>query len=290
MFNMVIAYSAFSILVVSLMSLMGLFWVIKSKDGSKTITLLSSLAAGSLLGTTFFDLIPETYEMMDPHTASYIIMGSIFVFYLIEKFLWHRQIKHQGSDEFKSEHPTGWNVIIADGVHNTLDGVLITSSYMIDVKLGVVTTVGVIVHELPQEMGDFGILLKSGFSKTKALLANFASALTAFLGGLLVIATEHFGGAEALDYMIPVAAGSFLYIALSDILPDLHRDKIKYEGRELFGFISGVLFILFISLSLPHSHGHDDHDHDHHHELHHDDDHDHDDHDDHHDQSMGAIF
>lgn len=210
---------------VSLISLIGIATLSLKQDLlRRMLFLLISLAAGALLGDAFIHLIPEAFEEAEPLLVSGVILAGFFTFFVLEKFLhWHHS---HGDDEFSPEHakihPVGHLVILSDGMHNLIDGIAIGAAFLISTEVGIATTIAIALHEIPQEIGDFGLLLHAGFSRAKALMMNFFSALTAFLGVGLV-----FWLAESIEVATPLiaafAAGNFIYIAAADLVPELHK-------------------------------------------------------------------
>jgi zinc and cadmium transporter len=233
---MTTTYILLSILIVSLISLIGIL-VLKIK---KHLLLLVSFAAGALLGDVFLHLLPEINYTIK--TAFYILTG-ILIFFIIEKVLhWHHCHDQDCSIHNK---PLATMNLIGDSFHNFLDGILIAGSYLVNIPLGIATTIAVLFHEIPQEIGDFGILIHSGFSKMKAILFNFLTSLSAFLGAILVILIgpliDNF-----TSFIIPITAGGFLYIASSDLIPELHKETSKSTIiLHSFGIILGI-FVMFL--------------------------------------------
>lgn len=251
----VVLYSLISVLAVSLISLVGVVAI--SVSGSllrKWIFVLVSLATGALFGDALIHLIPEAFEKSaDTRITSLLIIGGIFLFFVLEKFLhWHHQHGHELHEENCQQEearektqdhvrPLGYLILISDGFHNFIDGVIIGASYFVSIEVGIATTIAVILHEIPQEIGDFGILLHSGFSKMKALFLNFASALFAIVGVIFVLSLQD--AVESVSSaIIPLAAGGFLYIAGSDLVPELHKTtKISHSILQLLAIFVGVL-------------------------------------------------
>lgn len=237
-------YSIASVVIVSFISLIGVFTLsIKEAALRRNIFLLVSLAVGALLGDAFIHLIPEAFEAAanststNPTFVSLAIIAGILIFFVIEKFLhWHHHAA--GEHDHETIHPTGKMILISDGVHNFIDGLIIGASFLVSVEVGIATTLAVILHEIPQEIGDFGVLLHSGFSKAKALWFNFLSALTSVVGVLVALLI---GGASDLltIWLIPVAAGGFIYIAMSDLIPELH--KTKQPHQSLMQFVAVII-------------------------------------------------
>ena len=233
-----------SVLLVSLISLIGIVTIAVHTDRLKRVLfVLVSLATGALLGDAIIHLIPEAFEnSTSPAVVSGAIISGMLVFFILEKFLrWHH---FHNEDEFSGQHshihPVGHLVIVSDGVHNLIDGIVIGTSYFISIEVGIATTLAVILHEIPQEIGDFGLLIHAGFSKTKALLANFASALLAFVGVGVAYAIGN-----ASEQFIPLigafAAGNFLYIAGSDLVPELHKTtSVRHSLVQLVAMLVGI--------------------------------------------------
>ena len=247
-------YSLASVFIISLISLVGIFALsINESALRKWILVLVSLAVGALFGDALIHLIPEAFEKStDARFTSLLIIGGIFLFFVLEKFLhWHHQHGHELHEENcpKEEvsaktrsavRPLGYLILISDGFHNLLDGIIIGASYVVSIEVGIATTIAVMLHEIPQEIGDFGVLLHSGFSKMKALFFNFVSALFAVVGVVFVLTLENTPDV-LLSVIIPVAAGGFLYIAGSDLVPELHKTtKISHSVVQLVAIFVGV--------------------------------------------------
>lgn len=239
-----IAWSLLSVLIVSVISLIGIVFIFFSETKiSKANYFFVSLAAGSLLGNSFFHLFPEALEVIGNYNETVLILLSgIITFFILEKIL---EWRHEHYVEHI--HPVGYMNIVADGVHNLIDGILITTSFLVSVPIGISTTLAVILHEIPQELGEFGVLLHAGFSKKKALLLNFLSAMAAFIGvGIAVSLNSYIDKFSALT--LPFIAGSFIYIAIADLIPSLHKDpQPKKSFIELFGIILGIIFMLIVA-------------------------------------------
>lgn len=233
-----------SVIVVSLVSLVGVFFLSR-KEGvmRKYIFLLVSLAVGALLGDAFIHLIPEAFEYFaDPLWPSLLVIGGILLFFVLEKFMhWH----HHGDDAGEhGVHPVGKLILLSDGVHNFIDGIIIGISFMASVPLGIATTVAVILHEIPQEIGDFAVLLHAGYSRKRALWLNFLSALAAVVGVVVAFVLGEAGESVA-QYVLPLAAGGFIYIALSDLIPELHKTKrITHSVSQLLALVLGILLMI----------------------------------------------
>ena len=237
-------YTFVSVAVVSLISLVGVFALSLREDVlRKYIFIFMSIAVGALLGDAFIHLIPEALEDSTNATlTSILVIVGIIFFFILEKFLhWH----HHGEDKEEiGIHPVGKLVLLSDGVHNFLDGIIIGASFMISVPVGIATTLAVILHEIPQEIGDFAVLLHSGYTKRRALWLNFLSALTAILGAIVFFVLGEVAEASSM-YFIPIAAGGFIYIAVADLIPELHKTKeIKHSVFQLMAVTLGVLAMI----------------------------------------------
>lgn len=205
---------------------------------------LASFAAGVLLGTAFFDLLPEALhegEAQGVNIFFWTLLG-IVLFFLLERFIhWfhHHEEYHEHEKESKSTIPL---IIVGDTVHNFIDGVVIAATFLINIPLGIVTTLAVAAHEIPQEIGDFGLLLHKGLSRKKIILVNVLSAASAFLGALLT----YLSGNLVVTYVpifLALTAGFFIYIAASDLIPEIH-----YEKRRGFAVIESILLVVGIAV------------------------------------------
>ncbi|MCE9549324.1 ZIP family metal transporter [Candidatus Nomurabacteria bacterium] len=240
-------YAFGGVMVVSLVSLVGIFFLSLKEDlMKKYIFIFISLAVGALLGDAFIHLIPETLETsQNTVLASTLIIAGILIFFSLEKFLhWH----HHGEDKEEPHvHPVGKLILFSDGVHNFIDGMIIGASFLVSVPVGLATTIAVILHEIPQEIGDFAVLLHAGYSKMRALWLNFLSAILAVVGVLVVFI---FGGEEYFPSLIlPIAAGGFIYIAVADLIPELHKTKeVKHSIYQLLVVIIGILAMMALTL------------------------------------------
>lgn len=217
----------------------GLILLTKERFALKVSHFLAAFAAGTLLGTTFFDLLPEAQEQAgeDINIFLWTLVG-ILIFFFIERFIhWfhHHDHEHEGDVISKSTNPL---IIIGDTVHNFIDGMVIGATFLVSAPLGIITTLAIFAHEIPQEIGDFGVLLHKGMSKKKIILINLVSALASFVGALLsyVIGDSL---QSSLKLFLSVTAGFFIYIAASDLIPEIH-----YERRRGVAFIESILLLL----------------------------------------------
>lgn len=241
-------YAFLSVIIVSLVSLIGVFTLaLKEKFLKKYIFIFISLAVGALLGDAFIHIIPEALENSSNSAfASILIIVGILIFFILEKFLhWH----HHGEDKNKPHiHPVGNLILFSDGVHNFIDGIIIGVSFIASIPVGIATTIAVILHEIPQEIGDFSVLLHSGYKKKHALWLNFLSALSAVFGVIIVFilgkTTEDF-----IMWILPIAAGGFIYIAVADLIPELHKTKeVKHSLLQITSVIVGILAMVALLL------------------------------------------
>lgn len=240
-----LVYILAATLVNSLVSMVGVFslWL-KPKTLDKVLTLLVAFAAGGLLGGAFLHLLAESAEAMPFQDAALLCIGGFSVFFIMERvFKWHHC--HHGHD--CETHPFTYLILIGDGVHNFIDGLVIAASFMVSVPFGFVTTLMVVGHEIPQELGDFGVLVYGGFGRNKALLYNFLSQLTCVLGGILGYFV--YQASVSTDFLLPLAAGGFIYIATSDLIPELHKEPDTKKAFVAFLlFFAGVAFMLAVKV------------------------------------------
>jgi zinc and cadmium transporter len=214
---------------------------------------LVSLSAGLLLGTALLLVLPEAFEShAGPHALFVTLLLGLLFFFLLEKAELYRHGHHHEGDDPHHHHQHGfdaeqagrggWSVLVGDSIHNFCDGVIIAAAFLADTRLGVVTAMAVIAHEIPQEVGDYVVLLNAGFSRAKALLFNALSGLAAVVGGVLGYFIV--GPWESLfPYLLVVAASSFIYVAVADLLPQLQRRLPVRETLAQIGWIAGGLAI-----------------------------------------------
>lgn len=225
---------------------------------------LVSLSAGLLLGTAVLHLLPEAVESgADLHALSATLLAGLIGFFLLEKLSVLRHSHHYEGDGHSHEHghdrheagPQGMLILVGDGIHNFADGVMIAAAFITDVRLGWLTTAAIAAHEIPQEIGDFIVLLNAGYSRTRALVYNALSGLSAVVGGL----AGYFLMAQAqftIPFVLVLSAASFIYIALADLVPDMHRQTRLRRGEsfaQLALLIAGIAIIAVITAPL---HGH----------------------------------
>lgn len=265
-------YILLSVFAVSLISLFGALTLSFQKEFlQKILFVLVGLAAGALFGDAFLHLIPEAFEHVENWVIiSLLVLAGILTFFVLEKFLhWHH---HHGVESVEECHtleqmenykgkikPLGVLVLTSDSVHNLVDGVIIAASFFISIEVGIATAIAVALHEIPQEIADFGLLVHSGMSRLKALTWNFATALFAVLGASLTILFGVF--LESYIFHIGAfAAGAFIYIAGSDLVPEIHKTRnLKKSAIQFASIIVGILIMLSL-VALEEGH-HDEEEH-----------------------------
>jgi len=230
-------YSLLSVLAVSAVSLVGVIALGFSTDKLKKIILfLVSFSAGALLGDVFIHLLPEVIEEAGwSIQVALSCLGGIIFGFVTEKFI-HRNHCHMPITK-THVHPFAMMNLVGDAVHNFIDGLIIAGSYLVSIPVGIATTLAVLLHEVPQEIGDFGVLIHGGFSKKRAIFVNFLTALTAILGVIIALVLHKYVG-NITSFLIPFAAGSFIYIAGSDLIPELHKQN---KSRQIAGQLLGIL-------------------------------------------------
>jgi zinc and cadmium transporter len=236
-----------SVIIVSLISLIGVFYLfVKTNTMKKLIFLLVGFAAGALLGDVFIHLLPEISKNGFGISSAFYILSGIIAFFILEKVVrWHHCHNTSGNCHEHS-HLATMN-LVGDGFHNLIDGMIIAGSYLAGMQIGIATTIAVILHEIPQEIGDFAILLHSGMKKGRALFLNFMSALAAVIGAAAVLMLQNF--TNTLSFIIPFTAGGFLYIAVADLIPELHKkNTIKSAIMQLITIIIGIAIMYALTL------------------------------------------
>ena len=201
---------------------------------------LVALSAGSLLGGAFFHMIPESIEKIGNDLSVYIYVVAGFTFFLLLEQLLHWHHCHR--EDTACKKPQTYLILIGDGIHNFIGGIAVAGTFLIDIRLGISTWLAAAAHEIPQEIGDFGVLVHGGLSRKKALLYNFLSALTFLLGGLL---TYLLSFSEWIYYLIPFAAGNFIYIGASDLVPEVNKHRnFSNSILHFVCFCTGVIILL----------------------------------------------
>jgi zinc and cadmium transporter len=241
-------YSLTSAICVSLVSFVGVAtFALPIAKLKQIVLLLVSFSAGALMGDVFIHILPEVSEQSGGFTiqTSLYVLGGIISSFIMEKIIaWrhcHLPIEKNHVHRFISMN------IMGDALHNFIDGLIIGASYIVNIPLGISSTIAIALHEIPQEIGDFGVLIHGGFDRKKALLYNFFTALTAIVG-VIVVLTIHARGAIQIESMLlPFAAGTFIYIAGSDLIPELHKESNLKSGlRQTVVFLFGVLIMTLL--------------------------------------------
>lgn len=250
----------------------GLFLLLPDKHRDHVLPHGISFAIGALLAVAFWGLIPHAFEEVEPasfRALSATILAGILTFFVLEKLLIWRHCHYNtceahGDDAHEHEHDhhghghgghrhsAGALIILGDSIHNFVDGILISAAFLTDVKLGIVTSLAVAAHEIPQEVGDFAILLQSGYGRSKALFYNILSSLATVLGGVLA----YFGLADwhhVLPYILSLAASSFIYVAVADLIPTLHKKTDMKASLEQIALITAGVILICVMHGFAHS-------------------------------------
>jgi len=230
----------------------GLFLLIPNRYHPRILPHGLSFAVGALLSVAFLDLLPDALRTAgEKHAQSLLatVLAGIIGFFLLEKLLLWRHC-HAGNcvahNRGRSHRSAGTLIILGDAIHNFVDGVLIAAAFLTDTHLGIITSIAVTAHEIPQEIGDFAILIESGYSRTNALRYNLMSSLSTLVGGVLAyfsLANLH----EMLPYILALAASSFLYVAIADLIPSLHQRSAtaKQPAFQQIGLITFSIFLVY---------------------------------------------
>lgn len=212
--------------------------------------ILLAYAVGTLLGATFIGLLPEAMAELDPRRVGLVMLAGLLGFFLLERFLRlphaHAGERHEHEGEHHGPHPAGAMILVGDAFHNFVDGVVIATAFSSSVSLGVLTSLAVVAHEIPQELGDFVILVESGWRRWTAYWANFLSSLATFAGALVAYFALGFI-APRLSFFLTISAASFLYVGTVDLAPILHHDSgLKKSLFQLAGLLAGAGTILLL--------------------------------------------
>lgn len=229
----------------SLFSLAGAFALFIKDDLLRKIILpMVSLSAGALMGGAFLHMIPEAVEAMGNEKIVWIwILTGFSLFFVLEQFIhWH----HCHETECEHATPFTYLILIADGLHNFIDGLAIAGALIIDFKVGLITWVASAAHEIPRELGDFGALIHGGWEKKKALWFNFITGLIMVFGGIVAY---YFSGKYNVDFLLPFAAGNFIYISASDLIPEVkHSQSLQTNAIHFASFILGIAIIFIVGM------------------------------------------
>jgi zinc and cadmium transporter len=246
MITLELLYILLAVLIVSFISLIGIFFT--QKLLSKYSFWAVSFAAGVLFATAFFDLMPEAMELNPENGRMFIyVLVGIIVFFVAEKFLYWYHC-HEGKCP---THMFTYMNLFGDAVHNFIDGIIIAATFITDIALGIITSLAVMFHEIPQEISDFALLVHGGFSRRKAIWYNFLVALAAVAGAILTYFISTVINTTA--FLIPFAAGGFIYIAGSDLIPELHKELGVRKSLTQFGlFILGIIVMYAVGNIVGH--------------------------------------
>jgi zinc and cadmium transporter len=229
---------------------------------SGLVTRMVSLSAGLLLGTAILHLIPEAFESgEDLHALSWVLLGGLVGFFILEKAAILRHSHHHEGDGHGHHHghdsveagPGGMLILVGDGVHNLADGFLIAAAFLVDARLGWLTAAAIAAHEIPQEVGDFIVLLNAGYTKTRALVYNAISGLAAVVGGVVgyfALSTS----VELLPFVLVLAASGFIYISLADLVPDMQRQRLRGESAMQIALLASGIAVVAVITRFMHAH------------------------------------
>jgi len=251
---MVLLWILLSTFLISLIAFVGVLTLfLRESLLNKTLLFLVAFSAGALLGGAFLHLLPEAILKIGVASTTilnlflYLLLG-FCIFFILEQFIrWHHHHAIKHNKKCKIE-PFSYMILIGDGVHNFIDGLVIAASFIVSFPVGIVTALAIALHEIPQELGDFGVLVYGGFGKVRALCLNFVSALTAILGGVVGYTLSVYIGGSII-FLLPFAAGNFIYIASSDLIPEIkHKENFKLSVMQFFAFLVGIGIMLATKL------------------------------------------
>lgn len=237
---MTLLWIVLSTTIIGIFSLVGVFTLaLKEQFLQKILLSLVALSAGALMGGAFLHLLPESIEKGGGTDTFLWVLAAFIIFFLIEKILHWRHCHKKDC----SIHTFGHMNLFGDAVHNFIDGIIIAASFVVSIPLGITTVLAIALHEIPQEIGDFGVLIYAGFEKKKALMLNFIVAMIAVLGGIFGYYLTTYAE-NSINILLPFAAGGFIYIAASDLLPEIRKETDLKKSIFSFGmFIIGILIM-----------------------------------------------
>jgi zinc and cadmium transporter len=244
-------YIIISGFIISLIALIGIFALsLRDKVLNQVLMVLVALSAGTLIGGAFFHLLPESIEEMQGVDIFPFVLLGYLMFFIVENFLhWHHCHK-----KMHDKHTFHYMNLIGDTIHNFIDGLIIAASFVVSIPLGLATSIAVAAHEIPQEIGDFGVLVYGGFTKKKALILNFIVALSVIIGGIVGFFVSQIAE-EATMFLLPFAAGGFIYVAATDLIPEIRKETdIRKSIMVLEFFILGILLMLLVKVMFHHAH------------------------------------
>lgn len=255
---MVLIIALLVVLIVSLLSLTGGLLLIYRENLAKLVSkYLITFAIGAMFGVVFLDLLPEAAHQITVESVMIYSLAGILIFYLLEKTLvWyhHHSMEHVWHGKHTVEekaHPVGYLITFGDALHNFIDGLVIAAGFLVDIRLGITTSLAVLFHELPQEIGDFAVLIHAKFSKQKTILYNLLAQMTSVIGVLIGLfylpLFENLG-----SILLAIAAGGFIYIASTDLLPETHREKNLGKSLLQIGLlVLGIAIIWYVGVLFP---------------------------------------
>ncbi len=236
-----------SVIAISLVSLVGILTLlIRKQKIHDAVMYIVAFSAGAMLGDVFIHLLPELAEEAGFSTiiSLYILVGIVATFILEKAIHWHHGHTH---DKKKLPHPVTMITLVGDGAHNFIDGVAVAASYLVSVELGIATTIAVVLHEIPQEIGNFAVLVHGGFGIRKALFFNFLSALTAIAGAVVTLSISATAG--VVTFLTAATAGNFIYIAAVDLIPEIHKESgTRQSFLQIMTFIAGIAVMYALTL------------------------------------------
>ncbi len=237
---MTLLWIILSAVIIGFFSLVGVFTLsLKEQILQKILLYLVAISAGALMGGAFLHLLPEAVTENKSADVFLWTLIAFAVFFLIEKFLHWRHCHKKNCPT----HTFGYMNLFGDAIHNFIDGMIIAATFVVSTPLGVTTVLAIALHEIPQEIGDFGVLIYAGFEKKKALLLNFLVAMIAVLGGIFGYFLSTYAE-NSIKMLLPFAAGGFIYIAASDLLPELRKETSLSKSLSYFGmFVIGILIM-----------------------------------------------
>lgn len=244
---MVLVQIIIATFIISLISLVGLLvFAIREQMLNRVLLVLVALSSGALLGGSFLHLIPEAVSEAEDLIAVFLyLLAGFCLFFILEQFLHWR---HQHGD-VHGVKPFSYLILVSDSVHNLIDGLVIAAGFVAGLPVGVATAMAVALHEIPQELGDFGVLVYGGFSKFRALTFNYVSAVMAVIGGVAgYFASSLVEGVTV--FLLPFAAGNFIYIAAADLIPEIKHAVSRRRSLVHFGvFLAGIGIMLLVKLA-----------------------------------------
>jgi zinc and cadmium transporter len=245
---MVLGQILVSTFIISLLAFVGILtFILKEKWLNKILLILVALSSGALIGGAFLHLLPEAIEEVGASLNIFLVLLLGFcLFFILEQFLHWRHQHHPANQKIQ---PFSYLILVSDGVHNFIDGVVIAASFIVGFPVGVSTTIAIALHEIPQELGDFGALVYGGLSKKRALTYNYLSAIVAIAGGVI----GYFASTVAesyIVYLLPFAAGNFIYIAAADLIPEIkHQESMRRSVLHFFVFLVGIGIMLLTKIA-----------------------------------------